>query len=170
MDTYLVRPDSPKPTLKQRAIAVLCFGGIYFILMLGWQFFWPTSTERNRGLLTIAVVTGLVSLTWGLGMAFWPRKLPSYKLLVDDESITGVTEYTGWMKWLVMRRTISKGKVRTIWEIKGRLGAPSGMGFSDRKSRLGARMWGFVFLPTTLPDYESLRTLAESWRPREETN
>jgi hypothetical protein len=56
MDTYLVRPDSQKPTRKQRAIAVLCFGGIYFILMLGWQFFRPTSTERNRGLLSIAVV------------------------------------------------------------------------------------------------------------------
>jgi hypothetical protein len=174
MDIYVARADSLKRTLKQRAIhraiAVLCFSGIYFILMFGWKFFWPTLTERNRGLFSIAVETGLVSVFWGLAMVFLPRKLPSYKLLVDDGSISGVTEYTGWMKWWVVRRTISKGKVRTMWEIKGRLGLPSGMAFSERRSRFGARMWGFVFLSTTLPDYESLRTLAESWRSREETN
>jgi len=163
MDTYVVRRDSQEPKLKQRAIWIPIFGGIFFMLMFGWKVFWPTSIGRSRGILSIALETGLVSLVWGLLMAYQPRKLPNYMLLVDDESITGVTQYTGWMKWFVMRRTISKGKVRSVWEIKGRLGATGGMGFSER-SKWGARMLGFVFLPRSLPEYASLRALAESWR------
>jgi hypothetical protein len=169
METYIVRPDSQKPTLKQRAVSVLCLSGIYFTLLFGCKFLWPTSSERNHGLLGITIETGVLSLLWGLTMVFWPRRLPSYKLLLDDESITSVLEFTGWMKWWVVRRTISKGKVRTIWEIKGKQGVPRGMGFSER-SRLGARMWGFVFVPSNLPDYESIKMLAETWRSREGTD
>jgi len=169
MKTYPVMLNSQKPVLKQRAVSVLYLSGFYFILLFGWKFFWPTSTERNSGLLGTAIETGVVSLLWGLTMAFWPRKFPSYKLLVDDESITSVVEFTGWMKWWVVRRSISKGKVRTIWEIRGKQGMPRGMGFSER-SGLSARMWGFVFLPSSLPDYESIKALAESWRSREGTD
>jgi hypothetical protein len=166
METYVVRLNSQRPTLKQRAISALFFGGFYFILMFGWRFFWPSPAERYFGLLSIVAETGLISLLYGLGMAFWPPKRPGCKILVDDESITGITEYDGWMKWLAFRRTVSKGKIRTIWEIKGRLGSTGGTGLSER-SRLGARMWGFVYLPRSLPEYESLRALAESWRSHE---
>jgi len=168
MDTYIVPLNLRNPTLKQRAVAVLLGGGIFFILLFGRKMLWPTMAERNRGIGSVAIEAGIVSLLWTISMAFlhrkWPNcKLPNYKLLVDDESITAVMEYTGWMKWFVTRRTISKGKVRSAWEVKGRLGRPGGMGFSER-SKLGARMSGFVYLPATLPEYEYLKRLAESWR------
>jgi len=168
MDTYIVPLNPWKPTLKQRAVVVLLGGGTFFILMFGWKMLWPSMAERNGGIGSVAIEAGIVSLVWTIVTGFWQRKwpnckLPNYKLLVDDESITAVMEYTGWMKWFVARRTISKGKVRSAWEIKGWLGRPGGMGFSER-SKLGARMSGFVYLPATLPEYEYLKRLAESWR------
>jgi len=169
METHVFTLNPQEPTLKKRAISVLYLGGTFFVLMFGWKFFWPTSTERNLGVMNIMVEAGIVSLLWGLAMAFYPKRSLNYKLLVDDESITCVMDYTGWMKWLVMRRTIRRGKVRSIWEIRGRLGMPGGMGLSER-SRLRAWMFGFVFLPRTLPAYESLRMLAESWRTRDGVN
>jgi hypothetical protein len=166
VETYVVRLNTWKPTLKQRALSVLLLSSMYFALMFAWKFFWPSPYERREGLYGVALEVAIVSLIWGMGMAFWPKKISTCKLLVDERSITSVIEYTGWMKWLVLRKTVSAGKVRIIREVKGRLGAPGGFAVSER-SEWGARMWGRVFIPKTLPEYEELKALVESWRARE---
>ena len=167
MDTYFVQLDSPKRSLKHKVAEALLLGGLYFALWLSWSLLWPNPYRRNSGALSIALEGGFVALFWAVSMAFVPRSSkPSYKLLVDEESITGVTEYSGWMKWFVSRKTIRKGEVRNIFEIKGRLGAPSGVGISKRGT-WGTRLFGFVYLPKTLPEYEYLKRLMESWRSTE---
>ena len=112
----------------------------------------------------MAIEIGIVSLLSGLVMVFFrPRSLTNYKLLVDEESITGVTEYTGWMTWFVQRTTVRKSRVRTIFEIKATAFHPGGLVISER-SMLGARMLGWVFLSKDLPEYDDLRQLVEGWQ------
>jgi hypothetical protein len=106
----------------------------------------------RRGLPSVAVEAGILSLFWALGTVFFKSAgLSSYKLFVDGESITGVSEYTGWMGRLLKRTTIRKGRVQTIFEIKATAFHPGGSGVSER-SMLGARMLGWVFLPKDLPE------------------
>ncbi len=169
MEIYLVNLNSPKLSLRQRSVHVLILSGAFFLLRFGGTFLWPTSFERNRGILGNAIESAVASLLWGICMGYWQRKLPKCKLMVDDESITSVMEYTGWMKWWVIRRTISKGKVRSTWEVKGLGGIPRGTAFSER-SRAAGRIRGFVYVPSTLPEHESIQKLAESWRAPDATN
>ncbi len=167
MDAYEVKLDPTKIKLRHRAALALCTSACFFVLWFGWKILWPTPGERTMPLLSLLIESVLVSLIFGIAMAFFellsPRRRPSYKLLVNEDSITGEWQYKGWMKWLVMRRTIRKGKVRTIFEIKPRLGSPGGVGISER-TPVGARLWGFVYLSRTMPEYDQLRKLAQSWR------
>jgi len=169
VEIYSVKLNSPELSLRQRSVQVLILGGTFFLLRFGGTFLWPTSVERHRGILGNAIESAVVSLLWGVCMGCWPRKLPNCKLMVDDKSITSVIEYTGWMKWWVIRKTVSKGKVRTMWEVKGAGGIPRGTAFSER-SRAAAWMRGFVYVPRTLPEYEEIKQLAESWRSPDATN
>jgi len=172
MDTYVVKLETPRGKLQHKVLAALLFGGTFFVLRFCWSLLSPTSSERNRGPLSLAIQIGVVSLVFGVGMGFFrPRRFPnySYKLLVDQDSITGVAKYTGWMGWLGTRRTVRKGKIRSIFEIKAAAGRSGGIGISER-TILGARMMGFVYIPKTLPEYDDLKGLAESWRVAESIN
>jgi len=175
-DTYLISFDSRKPSLKVKFALALIGAGVFFLLRLSWSYFWPSAFEEHRGHHANAMEAGIVALVWGAAMAFMPKfgiastlrtGLPAYKLLVDDESITGCLEYNGWMKWFRSKRKIRKGRVHTIFEIKGRFGRPDAIGISER-SRFVARMSGFVYIPKTLPEFDDLRRLAESWRKTEQ--
>jgi hypothetical protein len=168
MDTYVIELPSPKRKLKDKALSVLLLGGMYFVLYFSFTLLWPSAAESHRGLLSNATEAGLAALAWGIWMAAFPANPRSaYKLLVNEDSITSEMEYGRWMNWLAPRWTVRKGEVRTIFDVKGRAGKPGGFGVSSR-SRLGARMLGFIYVPNTLPDYEYLRRLAESWRSKEQ--
>jgi hypothetical protein len=167
MDIYEVKFEPTKIKLRYRTISALCLSGIFFVVWVGLRTIWRSPSDGAKGLLGILVEGGLVSLFWGIAMVFSgpfrPGGPPSYRLLVDNDSITSVSEYKGLMKWLGTRRTVRKGQVRTIFEIKPRFGATGGVGVSER-SKFGARMLGWVFLPRALPEFDYLKELAESWR------
>jgi hypothetical protein len=167
METYVVKRETPKFTMKARVAAALLYGAMFFVGIFSCRLLWPSPSERSQGTLTTAVWLAIEALIWGalmgFGRPFLPKrlKLGDYKLLVDDDSITGVTERTGWMRWWTTRRTVRKGRVRTIFEIRAK--AFRGLGVSER-SKLGARLWGFVYLPQSLPEFEELKQLVEGWR------
>src|ERR1700733_11464670 len=170
MNTYEVRLESHNAKVKHRVVEVLFLAGLFFMLRFCWSAFYPTPSERSRGLTSVALEVGVTSLLWGIGMAFFrSKRISNYKLFVDEDSISGVLEYTGWLKWLRTRRTVRKGKVRSIFEIKGMFGRADAIGISER-SMLGARIWGFVYVPKTLREYDNLKQLAEGWRVAESAN
>ena len=70
------------------------------------------------------------------------------------------------MDVLVVSEDCRKDKVRTIFEIKVAPFRPEGIGISE-KSEFGARMFGFIYVPKTLPEFDRLKSLAESWRVSE---
>ena len=166
METYVLELNTSKRSLKRLALSVMCMAVVYFLLMLAFTYLWPSPYEKHESVYLIAMKTAFISLLWGLGMTFLQPKLPDGRLLVDDQSITSVTEYTGWMKWYKIRRTVSAGKVRTIREIRSRLGGPGGLAASER-TRLGAWIWGGIYIPNTLPEYQQLKALVESWKTPE---
>jgi hypothetical protein len=164
VDTYEVKMKSPRVNPKSKIIAVLCFAAFLFLIRFGWRFLSPAPGEIRGGLPRVAIETGMSSLLLALGMVFFrSARLPNYKLLVDEESMTWVMKYPGWMRWFVRRWTVRKGRVRTIFEIKATAFHSGGLGISER-SMAGTRMFGCVFLPRELPEYDDLRRLAEGWR------
>jgi hypothetical protein len=164
VDTYEVKMKSPRVNPKHKIIAVLCFAAFLFLVRFGWSVLSPAPSEISRGLPRVAIETGMWSLLFALGMVFFrSAPLPNYKLLVDQESMTWGLEYPGWRRWFVRRWTVRKGRVRTIFEIKATAFQSGGLLISER-SMAGIRMFGCVFLPRELPEYDDLRRLAEGWR------
>jgi hypothetical protein len=160
---YEVKMKSPRVSPKYKIIAVLCTAAFFFLLRFAWSILSPTPSEITRGLTSVGIEIGILSLVWALGMVFFkPVGRANYKLLVDGESITGATEYSGWIRRFVKRTTVRKSTIRTTFEIKARAFHPGGLGISER-SGLGARMWGFVFLPRDLLEFDDLRRLVEGW-------
>jgi len=166
METHVIEIHGLKPSLKIKAATVLVYAGLYFVIWFTWTLLWPSSGEKARDPLSIAIQGGVIAVIWGAFMVFATpisRTNRNYKLLVEEESITGVTDGTGLGRWCTLRRTIRKGKVRTIFGIAGRLGGLRGISASER-SRLGAWFWGFVFLPESMPEYEHLKNVLGGWR------
>jgi|SRR5271163_20549 len=164
MDIYEVKMKPPRVNPKYKIIGALCFAALLFLLRFGWSLRPPTPSEMSSGLPSVAIEIGISSLLCALIMVFFrSARVPNYKLLVDEESITGVTEFTGWMRWFVKRSTVRKGMVRTIFEIRATAFHSGGLGISER-SMLGSRTLGFVFLSKELTEYDDLQRLVEGWR------
>lgn len=163
VETYFAELDKSKLSLKQWAGLVLLMASIYFVIELALSFFWLSHYGEQESVQRIILKVTFISLFWGVAMTFRLPKTPTCKILVDDQSITSVMEYTGWMKWYKINRTVSAGKVRTIRETRSRLGWPGGLVASER-SGWGAWMRGGIYIPKTLPEYGRLKALVESWR------
>jgi len=167
VETYEVKTEPHRVSPKRKIIAALCFGAFFFVFLFGASVFFPTPGQTNMGLASRAMEIGIPSLLAALITALTaflrPASVLSYKLLVDEESMTGVSERTGWMSWFVIRKKVRKSKVRTIFQIKANAYQRGGLAVSER-SMFGARMLGCVFLPMELPEYDKLRRLVESWR------
>jgi hypothetical protein len=166
MERYSVELELQRPLVSWRykTVAALIFAAIFFAIRFGWDFVAPI--EKERDVLSVALKDGLWALLMGTMMAFLPRPwVPSkprisIDFFVDEESISSEFRSYGILKWRLIRRTVRRGKIRSVFEIKGRLG---GIGISERGG-FAARMWGYVYVPTSLPEYEEVKRLAESWR------
>jgi hypothetical protein len=168
MKIYEVKLESPRVNSKLKILAVLFFATLLFLLRFGWSILFPAPGEMSRGLPSLAIGLGILSLLEGLAMVFFSTDPPPrYKLLVDEGSMPWVTEYPGWMRWFVTRKTVRKNRVRNILEIKATPFHSGGLGISER-SMLGIQILGCVFLPRDLPQYDDLRRLVEGWRRRTE--
>ena len=164
MDTYEVKIKPRRVNLKYRIAGVLCIAALGFLIRFGLGILSATPSETSSGLRTLAVDSGIFSVVLTLVMVFFKSpRVPSYKLLVDEESITGVTEFAGWMPWFVQRTTVRRSRVRTIREIKATTVHSGGLLISER-SMFGARMLGGVFLSKDLPEYDDLLQLLEGWQ------
>lgn len=166
MDIYVVETETPKLTPERWLVTAVLYGGFFAVLMFFTDWFRFSSAGRHLdfgAMVGMAVGAGTAGLFYGAFMAFFGLSGPSgYKVIVDGDTITGVTQYAGWRKWLVWRRTVHKGKLRTILDLKSRSGAPRGVILSER-NRFGSWIIGSVYIPNTLPEYEDIRRLAKSW-------
>ena len=163
MDSYIIRSEPLAQSWKQRVFYVLGSGGLYACLMFCFHTFWPSPSDLRYGLYRRAIGSALEGLIWGVMMSWFLLTSPEVELRVDEQSITSITRHRGWIP-LKIRRTVHKGRIQIFRDLKTRSGAHRGLLISD-KGELASRLsTGFVFIPNTLPEYEDLRRLAESWR------
>ena len=166
METYVFESSKSQVSLKRQALSALLFAVVYFFLMLAFNHFWPSPYEKQESVYRIALKVVFISLFWGLAMSFVPKKIPSARLLVYDQSMSFSIEYPKWWKGRKSQKTVSAGKVRTIRETNGGFGGLGGLVASERTG-FAAWMFGSVFIPKTLPEYERLKALVESWKTHE---
>jgi hypothetical protein len=160
VQTYIAELEQPKLNARQKIVT----GLVNFVCLFSLRWLLETLFHWNTGVLSNVFWAAWMAIFFTFSTRWmFPPSSTSLKFLVDEDSITMLTQYRGVMKWYKSRRTIHRGSVRSQWEIKFPGGYIRGTAFSER-SRFGAAMLGFVLIPATLPEYEELKQLAESWR------
>jgi hypothetical protein len=142
------------PRIK-RLIAVVVLFAItvtaYFAVELATRWRWPEHNESD----TVSQMF-VQAIIWGLLMSiiFSFRKAPKYQIVVDDDEIS--TKNFDSMNRLYSR-SIHRGQVRTLIERKTGL-------LVSRHNRFGTFLWGGVWVPKQLADYEYLKRLVSEWK------
>ena len=127
---------------------------IYVAIRVLLDRLWPGPSSESVLRATISGAVWAAAFT--LAVSKFGSKLGlHYDLVVSEDEITA--------KYAIAFKTVHKGKVRTILE-RGRwlLNRP-GIVASER-GQLGAWLWGGVFIPQDLPEYERLRETILSWK------
>jgi hypothetical protein len=168
MDTYEVRIEPLQPKIRHRVlggfIVLLMFAGCFFLVRFSLSILFPTAAVRHRGLDRFASEMAVSSIVWAFGMLVifsrtWNKpsrnKRRDFNIVIGADSIAAVYPES--------RRTVHKGKIRSIFDVRASSLRPGGIGISE-KTEFMARMLGFVFVPNTLPEFDKLKRLAESWR------
>jgi hypothetical protein len=83
------------------------------------------------------------------------RQYFPYTLVVSDDSITVV--------YPTSEKTVRKAEVKTVSETRGNTLRGGALRIS-KYGRLGTWFWGCIWIPKALPEYESIKALALSWR------
>ncbi len=168
MDIYESSYEFGKITLKRKLVIALFTACTWFVIFFGYNILRYKGTMPFLEIGLFALGFAILSLVYGLLTAFFVFGKPIYKsitsrFLVYEDSITQVSEFHG-KKTICRTRTIHKGKVRTIFEVNSDTAERPGIGISERRSRFAARFFGCVFIPSSLPKYEELKSLVESWK------
>ena len=115
------------------------------ILIIRWN--------AHSGEHLIAVISGvfgaLLTELWEVA-----RNFP-YTLVVSDDCIRVV--------YPSREKSLRKDEIKSVTETDGNAFRVAGLEIS-KYGRLGTRLWGCILIPKALPEYESVRSLALSWR------
>ena len=82
------------------------------------------------------------------------RSWASYQIVVEDDQIS--TRNYASQSWM-LSKAIHRGEIRTVIENEHGL-------LISKHDRFGTRMWGGIWIPNRLPDYEYLKRMITEWR------
>jgi hypothetical protein len=139
---------------KRRAFRVLFAAGCYAAFQTLAEEIWPTGMKMGPtwGII-VAVIAGVVfALICEFTFATW---FFPYTLVVSDDCITAVFPRS--------ERTVRKAEVKTVTETNANAFHGAALRIS-KYGRLGTWFWGCIWIPKTLPDFDSIRTMALSWK------
>jgi hypothetical protein len=97
----------------------------------------------------IGVVGALLTELWELA-----RNFP-HTLVVSDDCIRVV--------YPSREKSLRKNEIKSVKETEGNAFRVAGLEIS-KYGRFGTRLWGSILIPKALPGYESVRSLALSWK------
>jgi hypothetical protein len=152
---------------KQRVISVSLQAAFWTLCMFLWEFLGHRSGRHPNDWTALTLSCAFAGVVYGLLMYFLPiQKLFRSKkdrparvsIIVERNQVASSyrsSESTSWVPQMVVR----KGMIRSIFRI------PGGIGVSER-GQFGARMLGFLVIPNTLPKFNEVRALLESWQVR----
>jgi hypothetical protein len=160
-----IEPIPVKVQRKHRIIAVTLQSAFWTLCMSIWEYLRHRSGSHPSNLTAVTLPWVFGGVIYCLLMYFLPiRKLfrgeknrpARVSIMVERDQVAlsyQSSESTSWIPQRVVRR----GMVRSIFRISG------GIGVSER-SQFGARMLGFLVIPSTLPQFNEVRALLESWQ------
>lgn len=152
--TYHVTPEILGQSRQKVLLRVLYSGGqfaiLYFLLGLFWHGTGPHSVVVS---FVSSIITGLL---WAVAFYFLFTKASLYyELIVSDDSISAIYQFA--------EKSVRKGEIKTFKEFAGTAWSAAGLRISAF-GRLGTFFRGYVWIPKGLPEYESLKSLAQSWK------
>jgi len=150
---------------KHRIISATLQAAFWTLCMFLWQYLRNHSGRHPSDWTALTLPWAFAGIIYGLLMYFLPiQKLFRGKtnpparvsIMVERDQVARSYQSSASMSW-VPQMVVRKGMVRSIFRI------PGGIGVSER-SQFGARMLGFLVIPNTLPKFDELRSLLESWQ------
>ena len=121
------------------------------ILIVRWHA--HSGEHLKLGTFVEAVISGVVV---ALLTELWEvaRNFP-HTLVVSDDCIRVV--------YPSREKSLRKDEIKLVTETEGNAFRVAGLEIS-KYGRCGTRLWGCILIPKALPGYESVRSLALSWR------
>jgi len=167
MQTYESQYLPLKSGLRIRIAVGFFAATVYFAIWFGKGLIWPSETDLNASLASRISAAAIFGIAMGFFQGIFYRppfsKPSNIRLTVDDESITSAIELrSSLMKWK-LRRTVRKGRIKSVFEVRGRFGSTGGIGVSERR-KFAARVLGYAFIPRSLENFDELKQIVESWR------
>ena len=152
--TYHVTAEMAGFSWQRSMLRVVYLAGLAATSRFLFDFPWHGPGSRS---IVSSVIHGVVTAAF-LALFFffaWLRPNMNYDLIVSDESISAVHPW--------FDRCVRKGEVRTVIEAAGNALTPPALRVS-KFGRIGTFLWGCVWIPKALPEYETVKALAESWK------
>jgi hypothetical protein len=155
MKTYHVTPGLTGFSRLRKLLIGLFIAASPFAFLLPFHFLWPAPTTFS---LWWWMIGGFIGMFLGLllidKMLF--KSNLGFDVIVSDDRI--IARYP-WIE-----ASVERDELRTVYETKGNILAVPTLLLSNR-GRFGAFMWGgCISIPKALPEYESIRDLALSWK------
>jgi hypothetical protein len=152
--TYHITPEILGESKQRACLRIVSSAGkfavLYFLLELLWHGTGPFSVISS---LVGSIVTGILFAVTFYFLFLRPNM--HYDLIVSDDSILAIYQFA--------ERSVRKGEVSTVREYQGNVSSFAGLRVS-RFGRVGMFFRGFVWVPKSMPEYDSLKGLAESWK------
>jgi hypothetical protein len=155
MQSYPVTSEMAGYSRKRILLRILFDAGFFAASQILFQVIWPDSIKFGRlsGFIIIAAISGLV-----FALMFEPISLKwnfPYTLIVFDDCITAQHPFS--------EKSVRKDEVKRVTEVNGSAFHGAALQIS-KYGRLGTWLWGSIWIPKALPEYESVRDLALSWK------
>jgi hypothetical protein len=156
--TFTVNPqDLNFPTLPARLLLLVgCYAPLYFAI----EYFWRGHGGRTSFIQMVSMAL-IQSIFFAISMSFfYKRAHTGYEISVDDDE-SRITRNFRTSNHL-SARTVRRGQNRTVIERR------QGLLISGR-NKIGTFLWGGIWVPKTLAEYEFLKSLALSWKKSSQT-
>jgi hypothetical protein len=154
MKSYSVTSGMAGYDVKRRALRVLFAAGSFAVFQILMEEIWPSRTKMLSTVGIIAAAVGGVVFALLFEITFVRRFYP-YTLVVSDDCIAAVFPHS--------ERTVRRAEVRTITETNGSAFHTAALWIS-KHGRLGTWFWGCIWIPKTIPDFDSIKTLVLTWK------
>jgi len=102
-----------------------------------------------------AVISGIIFAL--LFVLVFTKRVLTYELVVSDDCITRLHPWPGF------GRSVRKNEAKTVAETDGNILTAPALRIS-KHGRFRTWLWGSIWIPKALPEYQSIRDLAMNWK------